>query len=114
MHAKSSSFHSHGGRSRRHPGMPASRSPENGHSSPAPRESSAPSGLEEDPQDGIRLNKFIAASGYCSRRKADELIFAGAVQVNGMVEHAPARRILPDDVVLVEGRRLAALPTSFS
>lgn len=31
-----------------------------------------------------------------------------------MVEHAPARRILPDDVVLVEGRRLAALPTSFS
>lgn len=114
MHAKSSSFHSHGGRSRRHPGMPASRSPENGHSSPAPRESSAPSGLEEDPQDGIRLNKFIAASGYCSRRKADELIFAGAVQVNGMVEHVPARRILPDDVVLVEGRRLAALPTSFS
>ena len=51
------------------------------------------------PAGWSRLNKFIAASGYCSRHKADELIFAGAVQVNGMVEHSPGRRILADDVI---------------
>ena len=33
----------------------------------------------------VRLNKFIASSGLCSRRKADELILAGAVKVNGQV-----------------------------
>lgn len=33
----------------------------------------------------IRLNKFIANSGYCSRRKADELIECGQVKVNGKV-----------------------------
>jgi 23S rRNA pseudouridine2605 synthase len=33
----------------------------------------------------IRLNKFIANSGYCSRRKADELIENGLVKVNGKV-----------------------------
>lgn len=32
---------------------------------------------------GIRLNKYIASSGLCSRRKADELIESGLVQVNG-------------------------------
>lgn len=33
----------------------------------------------------MRLNKFIAQSGYCSRRKADELITAGKVAVDGKV-----------------------------
>ena len=114
MHAKSSSFRSRDGRSQRHSNQLAPRSPKNDYSSPAPRKNFDSSGPEEDVQDGTRLNKFIAASGYCSRRKADELIFAGAVQVNGTVEHSPGRRILPDDVILVEGKRLAALPVSFS
>jgi len=35
--------------------------------------------------ESIRLNKFIANSGYCSRRKADELIENGQVKVNGKV-----------------------------
>ena len=34
---------------------------------------------------GIRLNKYIASSGLCSRRKADELIEQGVVNVNGKV-----------------------------
>ena len=34
---------------------------------------------------GTRLNKYIASSGLCSRRKADELIESGAVNVNGKV-----------------------------
>lgn len=115
MHAKSSFFRSRDGRPQRRSNQLAPRSPQNGHSSPAPRNNSSfPSGLEEDLQDGTRLNKFIAASGYCSRRKADELIFAGAVQVNGVVERSPGRRILPDDLIQVEGQQLAALPASFS
>ena len=34
---------------------------------------------------GIRLNKYIASSGLCSRRKADELIEQGCVNVNGKI-----------------------------
>ncbi len=34
---------------------------------------------------GTRLNKYIASSGLCSRRKADELIESGVVNVNGKV-----------------------------
>ena len=34
---------------------------------------------------GTRLNKYIAASGLCSRRKADELIESGVVNVNGKI-----------------------------
>lgn len=33
----------------------------------------------------MRLNKFIASSGICSRRKADELIIAGKIKINGKV-----------------------------
>ena len=33
----------------------------------------------------MRLNKYIAAAGVCSRRKADELIANGNVRINGAV-----------------------------
>lgn len=51
---------------------------------PAPKYSdydSAPSAIKEE----IRLNKFIANSGVCSRREADTMIQAGVVSVNGEV-----------------------------
>lgn len=38
-----------------------------------------------DPNDPIRLNKFLANAGVCSRREADEFITAGVVSVNGEV-----------------------------
>ena len=38
-----------------------------------------------DPNDPIRLNKFLANAGVCSRREADEFITAGVVSVNGVV-----------------------------
>ena len=41
--------------------------------------------VQEAPASEIRLNKFIANSGICSRREADRLIQAGAVTVNGVV-----------------------------
>jgi pseudouridine synthase len=54
----------------------------------------------------VRLNAFIARAGVASRRKADELIKAGRVQVNG----EPGRLntfVSPGDVVELDGRRLA-------
>ena len=38
-----------------------------------------------DPDEPIRLNKFLANAGICSRREADEFITAGVVSVNGEV-----------------------------
>ena len=38
-----------------------------------------------DPNEPIRLNKFLANAGVCSRREADEFITAGVVSVNGTV-----------------------------
>ena len=38
-----------------------------------------------DPNEPIRLNKFLANAGICSRREADEFIAAGVVSVNGVI-----------------------------
>lgn len=52
----------------------------------------------------MRLNRFLAAAGVCSRRKADALIFAGRVAVNGAVCREPGSRVQPTDQVAVDGR----------
>ena len=57
---------------------------------------------------GLRLNKAIAASGLCARRKADELIFAGRVAVDGLTETNPGRRVLPGERISVDGAPLRA------
>ncbi len=51
----------------------------------------------------VRLNKYIASTGYCSRRKADELIEAGKVKVNGNVVKELGLLISPKDKVSVYG-----------
>ena len=56
----------------------------------------------------MRLNKYIAASGTASRRKADELVFNGNVRVNGMVVKEPGYQVQPDDTVEVNGSRIIA------
>ncbi|MFW5487484.1 MAG: pseudouridine synthase [Desulfovibrio sp.] len=43
----------------------------------------------------FRLNKALAQAGICSRRKADELIFAGKVRINGDIVTEPGRQIDP-------------------
>ena len=48
---------------------------------------------------GSRLNKFIANSGICSRREADELIKAGVIKVNGVVVSALGSKVMPGDKV---------------
>lgn len=60
-----------------------------------------------------RINKAIAQSGYCSRRAADALIFAGKVTVNGTLVTDPSRRIAPGDILAVQGKVLAAAPEDF-
>ena len=50
---------------------------------------------------GIRLNKYIASSGLCSRRKADELIEQGSVNVNGRIVKELGYLVQPKDKVFV-------------
>ncbi len=52
----------------------------------------------EDP-DLMRLNKYIANSGICSRREADRLIEAGAVSVNGQIVTELGTKVGPGDKV---------------
>jgi 23S rRNA pseudouridine2605 synthase len=51
----------------------------------------------------IRLNKYIAESGLCSRRKADEYIENGSVKVNGKVVKELGTKVKPSDEVTVNG-----------
>ena len=51
-----------------------------------------------------RLNKFIASSGLCSRRKADELIEAGKVNVNGKIVKELGFQVAPKDKVVINGQ----------
>lgn len=56
----------------------------------------------------MRINKYIAQAGIASRRKADELIAAGNVKVNGAVLREPGYDVEEGDVVEVNGRRIEA------
>lgn len=52
-----------------------------------------------DPNEPLRLNKYLANAGVCSRREADEFIQAGAVTVNGEVVTELGTKILRADEV---------------
>ena len=53
-----------------------------------------------DPNEPIRLNKFLANSGVCSRREADDFIQAGVVRVNGQVVTELGTKVMRTDSVL--------------
>lgn len=53
--------------------------------------------------DKIRLNKYLSAAGFCSRRKADEFIAAGKVKVNGVTADM-GMRVSDEDEVSVNGK----------
>ncbi len=53
-----------------------------------------------DPNEPLRLNKFLANAGICSRREADEFIQAGVVKVNGEVVTELGTKVLRSDEVL--------------
>lgn len=54
----------------------------------------------EDPTKPIRLNKYLANAGICSRREADDFILAGVVSVNGEVVDSLGAKVLPTDKVM--------------
>ena len=54
----------------------------------------------------MRLNKYIAHSGLCSRRKAGDLVKEGVVKVNGEIEANPAYEVQKEDKVEYKGRVL--------
>jgi 23S rRNA pseudouridine2604 synthase len=51
--------------------------------------------------EGKRINKFLSEAGYCSRRKADELIAEGRVKINGIVTEM-GTKINDNDIVTVD------------
>lgn len=51
----------------------------------------------------MRLNKYIAHAGICSRRKADELIANGNVKINGLAVKEMGVDVAEGDVVEVNG-----------
>ncbi len=55
-------------------------------------------------KDTIRLNKYIANSGICSRREADELITQGLVEVNGKVVTEMGYQVEKTDKVVFDGQ----------
>lgn len=54
----------------------------------------------------MRINKYIAHAGYCSRRKADELVKEGKVRVNGKIERDLSKQIYEGDEVKISGKIL--------
>lgn len=61
----------------------------------------------KDPQSGMRLNKFIANAGVCSRREADIYIASGNVTVNGQVITEMGYQVKLTDDVRFDGRRIS-------
>lgn len=59
---------------------------------------------EVDPNEPIRLNKFMANAGICSRREADEFIQAGEVLVNGVAVTELGTKITRNDTVTFRGK----------
>ncbi|QSE98278.1 pseudouridine synthase [Fulvivirga lutea] len=78
--------------------MPRRQSPNKGKST-QPK----PDKTESGP---IRLNKFIANAGVCSRREADKLIAAGDIKVNGQVVTELGFKVNPGDKVQYKGKVL--------
>ncbi len=74
-----------------------------------PRSSPRPGRLEKgkssDPS--IRLNKYIANAGVCSRREADVLIKNGAIKVNGEIVTELGTKVLPSDKISYDNQTLS-------
>jgi len=62
--------------------------------------------MKEPKEETIRLNKYIAQAGICSRREADKMITAGLVKVNGKVVTELGTKVLPGDDVRYNNERL--------
>ncbi|TDM00484.1 MAG: rRNA pseudouridine synthase [Flavobacteriaceae bacterium] len=66
------------------------------------------SSVSEANKDSIRLNKYLADGGICSRREADELIKLGLVEVNGKIIKEMGYQVQKEDVVKYDGNQIFA------
>lgn len=55
-----------------------------------------------DNSNTVRLNKYIADSGFCSRREADKIIAEGRVTINDLPTEL-GQRVSPEDIVRIDG-----------
>jgi 23S rRNA pseudouridine2605 synthase len=63
-----------------------------------------------DTDNRLRLNKYIAQSGICSRREADEFIKKGVVTVNNVVIKEMGYKVNPGDNIKFEGKTILSEP----
>jgi len=70
------------------------------------RNAGKPKGVSRKAADviGMRLNKYVAHSGICSRRQAGDYVKDGLVTVNGKVEKNPAYQYQEGDVITFRGK----------
>lgn len=61
---------------------------------------------DKAPNTGIRLNKFIANAGVCSRREADTLIAGGKIKVNGKTVTEMGFKVMPGSEVTYKNKVL--------
>jgi 23S rRNA pseudouridine2605 synthase len=56
--------------------------------------------------EGVRLNKYIANSGICSRREADTFISTGLISINGKINTELGVKVMPGDEVKFNGEKI--------
>lgn len=61
-------------------------------------------------KEEIRINKYIAHAGFCSRRDADKFISEGKVKVNGKTVTELGVKVSPGDLVTVDGQSVSLEP----
>ncbi|MFK7937298.1 MAG: pseudouridine synthase [Saprospiraceae bacterium] len=71
---------------------------------PATKKTAKPKPTTEAEIIGMRLNKFVARAGICSRRQAADYVKAGLVKVNEEVEKNPAYQIQHGDIVFYKDK----------
>lgn len=86
-----------------------SRKPESRKSESSNSKPETPNPKPTPPDQPIRLNRFIAQAGICSRREADELIKNGKIRLNGKVVTELGTSVSPGkDEIKYEGKRLSS------
>lgn len=73
------------------------------------RNAGPPPSVQRNPEDiiGMRLNKYVAHSGVCSRRQAGDFVKDGLVTVNGTVLKDPSYQIKEGDQVTFRGKSIS-------
>ncbi|NRR90156.1 rRNA pseudouridine synthase [Winogradskyella undariae] len=79
----------------------------------APVKKKTPAASKPSNPDEMRLNKYIANSGICSRREADENIAIGLVSVNGKVITEMGHKVKRTDEVRYDGQRITPEPNVY-